>query len=109
PITAAGPRASRNVHIHWAQEMYDQAGMLREMVKWDYEMKRGDQAGIVVDRAMEMANASRRGPVYLSLPREVLGETVGALESNRDHRARPRDPVPASRDIEQLADWIAAA
>jgi acetolactate synthase-1/2/3 large subunit len=109
PFTESGAEGSRSAYIHWAQEMYDQAGMLREMVKWDYEMKRGDQAGSVVDRAMEMANASPRGPVYLSLPREVLGETVGALESNRDHRARPRDPEPASRDIEQLADWIAAA
>jgi acetolactate synthase-1/2/3 large subunit len=109
PFTESGAEGSRSAYIHWAQEMYDQAGMLREMVKWDYEMKRGDQAGSVVDRAMEMANASPRGPVYLSLPREVLGESVGALESNRDHRARPRDPEPASRDIEQLAEWIAAA
>ena len=83
--------------------------MLREMVKWDYEMKRGDQAGTVVDRALEMACASPQGPVYLSLPREVLGENVGTLESNRAHRARPRPPEAASRDIEQLADWIAAA
>ena len=71
--------------------MYDQAGMLREMVKWDYEMKRGDQAGNVVDRALEMACASPQGPVYFSLPREVLGEMVARpAESNRAHRAVPR-------------------
>jgi acetolactate synthase-1/2/3 large subunit len=33
PFTEAGAEGSRDVHIHWAQEMYDQAGMLREMVK----------------------------------------------------------------------------
>jgi acetolactate synthase-1/2/3 large subunit len=109
PFTESGAEGSRNAHIHWAQEMYDQAGMLREMVKWDYEMKRGDQAGTVVDRALEMANSSPQGPVYLSLPREVLGETVGTLETNRAHRARPRAPEAASRDIDQLAEWIAAA
>jgi acetolactate synthase I/II/III large subunit len=109
PFTESGAEGSRSVHIHWAQEMYDQAGMLREMVKWDYEMKRGDQAGTVVDRALEMACSSPQGPVYLSLPREVLGEVVAASESNRAHRARPRAPEAASRDIEQLADWIAAA
>ena len=48
PFTESGADGSRSAHIHWAQEMYDQAGMLREMVKWDYEMKRGDQAGSVV-------------------------------------------------------------
>ena len=109
PFTESGVEGSRNAHIHWAQEMYDQAGMLREMVKWDYEMKRGDQAGHVVDRALEMANTSPQGPVYLSLPREVLGETIEPAASNRAHRARPRPPEAASRDIEQLADWIAAA
>jgi acetolactate synthase-1/2/3 large subunit len=109
PFTESGAEGSRNAHIHWAQEMYDQAGMLREIVKWDYEMKRGDQAGTVVDRALEMANTSPQGPVYLSLPREVLGEIVGTAESNRAHRARPRAPEAASRDIDQLADWIAAA
>ena len=36
PFTESGPSGARNVHIHWAQEMYDQAGMLREVVKWDY-------------------------------------------------------------------------
>ena len=98
PFTESGAEGSRSVHIHWAQEMYDQAGMLREMVKWDYEMKRGDQAGTVVDRALEMACSSPRGPVYLSLPREVLGEVVAALESNRAHRAghAHRKPHPAT-------------
>ena len=109
PFTETGAEGSRSVHIHWAQEMYDQAGMLREMVKWDYEMKRGDQAGTVVDRALEIANASPQGPAYLSLPREVLGEVVGPSASNRAHRAGPRPPVPAGDDIEILATWIAQA
>ena len=98
------PSGSRNVHIHWAQEMYDQAGMLREMVKWDYEMKRGDQVGDVVDRALELAMTSPQGPVYLSLPREVLGEVVDDAGGKRRARTRavPRAPVPSPADIEQL-------
>jgi acetolactate synthase-1/2/3 large subunit len=110
PFTEQGAHGSRNVHIHWAQEMFDQAGMLREMVKWDYEMKRGDQAATVVDRALELATASPQGPVYLSLPREVLGEVQAQpVESNRARRSRPRAPQPVRLDIDQLADWIAEA
>jgi acetolactate synthase-1/2/3 large subunit len=110
PFTESGPHGARNVHIHWAQEMFDQGGMVREFVKWDYELKRGDQVAPVVDRALELASASPQGPVYLSLPREVLGEQVAApAESNRAHRARPRIPEPAADDIERLAGWIAAA
>ena len=30
--------------IHWGQEMFDQAGMLREFVKWDYELRLPMQA-----------------------------------------------------------------
>lgn len=90
--------------------MYDQAGMLREMVKWDYEMKCGDQAATLVDRALELATASPQGPVCLSLPREVLGETMARpVESNRARRSRPRAPEPAVSDIATLADWIAKA
>ena len=101
PFTEQGAEGSRSAHIHWAQEMFDQAGMLREVVKWDYEMKRGDQAATVVDRALELATASPKGPVYLSLPREVLGEVMAhAAESKHEHRARPRAPDAGASDIE---------
>ena len=110
PFTEQGAEGSRSAHIQWAQEMFDQAGMLREMVKWDYEMKRGDQAASVVDRALEIATASPQGPCYLSLPREVLGEVMSEpAESNRAHRALPRPPEARPGDIDTLADWIAAA
>lgn len=110
PFTEQGVEGSRSAHIHWAQEMFDQAGMLREMVKWDYEMKRGDQAASAVDRAMEISATSPPGPVYLSLPREVLGEVLAApAESAHGRRARPRPPEPRPSDVETLADWIAAA
>jgi acetolactate synthase I/II/III large subunit len=110
PITESGPHGARSVYIHWAQEMFDQAGMLREFVKWDYEMKRGDQVATVVDRALELATTSPSGPVYLSLPREVLGEVVPPpADAVRTPRARPAPPIPAAADIARAAEWIAAA
>ena len=110
PITETGPSGTRSAYIHWAQEMFDQAGMLREVVKWDYELRRGDQAAGVVERALEVAMTSPQGPVYLSLPREALGETLeGPMTPPRPARARPAVPHPAPADIETLADWIAAA
>src|SRR3989449_3651706 len=39
PITEEGLPGSRDLHIHWAQESFDQAAMLREYVKWDYELR----------------------------------------------------------------------
>ncbi len=74
PITEGEMKGGRNLHIHWAQESFDQAAMLREYVKWDYELKNFIQLEKVVDRALNIAMSEPKGPVYLSLPREVLAE-----------------------------------
>src|SRR3954467_1032734 len=43
PITESGALpAARNNYIHWAQEHFDQGGMLREFVKWDYELRHAE-------------------------------------------------------------------
>ena len=37
PTNEDGLAGHGGLDIHWTQEMFDQAGMLRESVKWDYE------------------------------------------------------------------------
>ena len=63
PITEEGSPASRSNYIHWGQESFDQAGMVREYVKWDYELRTPSQLETVVDRALTMAMTEPRGPV----------------------------------------------
>lgn len=63
---------ARTVPIGWGQEMRDQTALVREACKWDYELRFPDQVPEVVDRAYAIANSTPKGPVYLSLPREVL-------------------------------------
>src|SRR3954451_12362536 len=90
PITEKGQFGSRSRQIHWGQEMFDQAGMVREIVKWDYELRMPDQAADVVARALEVAMTSPRGPVYLTLPREVIaGASAAAPSTGRAVPARP--------------------
>ena len=74
PVTEAGRFGARTVPIGWGQEMRDQAGLVREAVKWDYELRFPEQAGALVDRAYAIANSTPKGPVYTALPREVLCE-----------------------------------
>src|SRR4029077_2212651 len=109
PITEKGSFGSRSRPIHWAQEMFDQAGMVRELVKWDYELRMPGQVGDMVSRAVEVSMASPRGPVYLVLPREPLSapvpEPVGPLKPRPQAAAAHPDP----RSVAQLAEWIAAA
>jgi acetolactate synthase-1/2/3 large subunit len=85
PITEKGKFGSRNRYIHWAQEMFDQAGMLREAVKWDYELRVPEQVGDVVSRAYEVTMTSPRGPVYLVLPRDA-GRMDYRRREAADHR-----------------------
>jgi acetolactate synthase-1/2/3 large subunit len=111
PITEDGIlHGARDTHIHWAQESFDQAGMLREYVKWDYELRQPAQLEAVVDRALELAMAEPRGPVYLTLPREVLAQPLADLTITSPARRRVdsrRFPDPAR--IEEAADRLARA
>ncbi len=109
PLTETGSIASRNRPIHWGQEAFDQGGMLREYVKWDYELRGGQPVEAVVDRALDIAMSEPRGPVYLTLPREVL---AGAAVKPRRNTVRPLGtiaPQPARAAIEQAAALIAEA
>src|SRR5258708_2909529 len=88
--------------------MFDQAGMVREIVKWDYELRVPDHVGDLFGHAHEVAMSSPRGPVYLVLPREPLS---AALDEMPTIAPRPvaASPYPDPAAIEQLAGWIAKA
>jgi acetolactate synthase-1/2/3 large subunit len=110
PITEEGLRGARNVYIHWAQESFDQGSIVREFVKWDYELRNFSQVETVVDRALEIAMAEPRGPVYLTLPREVLAEeqTEFVYTSPSRHRVES-PPYPAPDRIKEAAQALASA
>ncbi|HVZ53122.1 MAG TPA: thiamine pyrophosphate-requiring protein [Pseudolabrys sp.] len=109
PITEKGEFGSRSRPIHWAQEMFDQAGMLRELVKWDYELRVPQQVTDVVARAVEVTMARPRGPAYLVLPREPLSAPMPEPVAPVQPRPQAADAHPDPSAIATLADWIAAA
>lgn len=109
PVTEKGAFGSRNRPIHWAQEMFDQAGILRELVKWDYELRVPGQTGDVVARAVEVAMAHPRGPVYLVLPREPLAAPMPEPLAPVKPRPQAAQTLPDPKAIAMLAEWIAAA
>ncbi|HEU4371601.1 MAG TPA: thiamine pyrophosphate-requiring protein [Methylomirabilota bacterium] len=110
PITEEGLPGARDLHIHWAQESFDQAAMLREYVKWDYELRTPVQLEAVVDRAVELMLAEPRGPVYLTLPREVLAANPGALTITSPARRQTRsERFPDPARIDEAARLLASA
>lgn len=109
PITEGEVKGGRNLHIHWAQESFDQASMLREYVKWDYELRCFAQVEKVVDRALNIAMSEPKGPVYLSLPREVLAEEHKELSYTPSGRRLYAKPGPDAEAVRSAAALLKEA
>lgn len=105
-----GVPGARTGEIHWPQEMRDQRAMVREIVKWDYELPTPFVLESTVDRALNVAMAEPAGPVYLTLPREILAapiENFSYTSPSRHRNAAP--PYPDTHAIDEAADMLAKA
>jgi acetolactate synthase I/II/III large subunit len=110
PITEAGHAGSRDRPIHWAQESFDQAAMVREFVKWDYELRSASDLETVVDRALTLTHSEPQGPVYLTLPREVLAERREAIEyADPARMVTPGPLVPSPESVAEAAQILTSA
>jgi acetolactate synthase-1/2/3 large subunit len=66
----------RDTYVHFIQEPFDQASVVRPYVKWEYNLAWPSMAHEVVSRAAAVMQSDPTGPVYLTLPREVLAAPV---------------------------------
>ena len=110
PVTEKGRKGARDRGIHWGQDMYDQAGMLREAVKWDYELRLADQLEAVVERALAVAATPPRGPVYFTMPREIMAEPLPGFRLSPEPRQKPVPPgLPDPAAVAEGAAVLSAA
>ena len=75
PFTIHGELlGSRDTYVHFVQDPFDIASIVRPYVKWEYSLP----SGVVVKEAMARGGAfmqsAPQGPVYMMLPRETLAE-----------------------------------
>ena len=109
PLTEEGFIGSRSNFIHWGQESFDQGSLLREFTRWDYELRNGQQVEAVVDRALEMTLGMPSGPVYLTLPREVLAQKMGSITIHPYRKSREEPLQPSAASVERTAEVLRAA
>ena len=110
PTTESGRFGSRTVPIGWGQEMRDQTALVREACKWDYELRFPEQVAELIDRAYAIATSTPKGPVYISLPREVLSEPYSAESKIVEPTTmRATSATPSNSDIERTAALLANA
>ena len=109
PITEGELRGGKSQNIHWRQESRDQGNIVREFVKWDYEVRTNQNLAAVVSRAFKIAMSEPRGPVYLTLPREWLCEALESTELSSDSLVPSTKMQADDAALEQAAGLLIAA
>lgn len=109
PTLESGRLGARTVPIGWGQEMLDQSALVREACKWDYELRFPEQIFDVTDRAHGIAASTPKGPVYVSLPREVLSETISAAGADRRPQMTAVTVEASAAQIDRVATLLAEA
>ena len=107
--TFDGATGGRDTYVHFIQEPFDQASVVRPYVKWEYNLAWPSMAHEVVSRAGAVMQSDPTGPVYLTLPREVLAAPVDAASvgayGHQNHlpvKAQGADPSAVRAIAEQL-------
>ena len=107
PLTEGQRIGSRHTPIQYGQEMFDQTGMIREAVKWEYELRYAENAADLVSRGCAVAMMEPTGAVYLSLPREPLCEQTEL--PGTPSQVTPSFADPNSDAITELAEKLVKA
>ena len=110
PITEGELRGGKSQNIHWRQESRDQGAVVREFVKWDYEIRTNQNLAAVVSRAYKIAMSEPRGPVYMTLPREWLAETLESTQVLAADALAPASKTQADQaSLDKTVEWLIGA
>lgn len=75
PVTLHGEMpGSRDHYVHYMQDPFDIASLVRPFVKWEYDLATGINVKEVMRRMHAVAHSAPAGPVYLTMAREVLAQ-----------------------------------
>src|SRR6478735_5129053 len=76
PFTTRGELlGTRDTYVHFVQEPFDQASIVRPYTKCEYNLPSGVIAKEALRRAHTVMESDPKGPVYLTFPRETLTDT----------------------------------
>ena len=113
PFTVRGELlGTRDTYVHFIQDPYDMKGIVRNYAKWEYQLPSGIMVKESLRRAFSMAESDPQGPVFMTLPREVLAEQwapeqIRSFPAEQWGPARARGVEPAV--VEAIADKLLAA
>jgi benzoylformate decarboxylase len=97
--------AGRDSHT----EGRDLVEMTKQFTKWSHEVHRADRIPEILNRAFKVAAAPPTGPVYLSLPSNLLGESIN-VQNPAAERSRVVPRIAADTEaMTECARLLAAA
>jgi len=103
---------TRDTHVHFVQEPFDQGSLVRPYVKWEWTLPSGVVVKEALQRAYSIMQSAPCGPVYLMMQRETLTEHWRVNEIRRFPGDRFGALAGAGADpdlIAALADRILSA
>ena len=74
---------SRDTYVHFIQEPFDQASLVRPYLKWEWTLPSGVVVKETLRRAHSIMQSEPRGPVYLMMQRETLTQQWSADQIRR--------------------------
>ena len=75
--------------IFYYQEQLDQAGIVRNYTKWQYELTRPESVSFALERAFQLARNEPAGPVYLTYPRDIMMLPANDVRFPTSRRTNP--------------------
>ncbi len=97
---------SRDNYVHFVQDPFDMASLVRPYVKWEYNLPSGVVVKEALRRAHTVMHSEPRGPAFMTLPRETLAESWHA-DAIRSYDEAQYGPVQAPGLARGQADAIA--
>jgi thiamine pyrophosphate-dependent acetolactate synthase large subunit-like protein len=77
PFTESGElTGSKTEYSNWLQDAHDQTAIVRQYCRYTGEIRTGLNAKQMIGRALQFAKSAPKGPVYLTVAREVLAQEM---------------------------------
>ena len=87
PVIATAGQQDTRMRLREPLLRHDLVAMAAPVTKWAAEPQSADEIGPIMRRAFQIANEHPRGPVFLSLPNNVMEQTVSQAFREQDLRS----------------------
>jgi acetolactate synthase-1/2/3 large subunit len=96
--------------IFYYQEQLDQAGIVRNYTKWQYELTRPESVAFALERAFQLASNEPAGPVYLTYPRDIMMLPANDVRLPGARRTNPAvQPALPDETVRRVSELLAQA